>query len=354
MPRGLYPTLVLLAAMIGMAASGHGQNLPVLLPVTAWQGRTMGSDYTVKIVDDKLAEAQLTALKAELEATLIEVNRQMSNYLPDSELSRFNKTPENTPFKVSPDFTKVTRWALELSRLSNGAFDPTLGPLINLWGFGETSGNHAVPSAEALRTTLAKTGWRHLTINADGSLTKDLPGLALDLGAVAKGFGVDQMIRVLQAHGLANCYASIAGEVRVTGHNPRGTKWVLGISVPTDHWREDNPMATQVSISNQALATSGDYQKFFRDASGRRLSHLIDPRTGTPVQHHVAGVTVVGPDSMTADGLSTTLYVLGLEAGLKFIDARENAAALFILRENDGTFRQVASSRFAKLTGTAP
>ncbi|MCF7674062.1 MAG: FAD:protein FMN transferase, partial [Akkermansiaceae bacterium] len=100
--------------------------------------------------------------------------------------------------------------------------------------------------------------------------------------------------------------------------------------------------------------TSGDYQKFFRDASGRRLSHLIDPRTGTPVQHHVAGVTVVGPDSMTADGLSTTLYVLGLEAGLKFIDARENAAALFILRENDGTFRQVASSRFAKLTGTAP
>jgi thiamine biosynthesis lipoprotein len=162
------------------------------------------------------------------------------------------------------------------------------------------------------------------------------------------------MVKLLREHGLANVYASIAGEVRVTGHNPRGTKWRLGISVPVDHWREDQPMAAGVAIADQALSTSGDYQKFFTDAAGRRLCHIIDARTGTPVQHQLAAVTVVAPDSMTADGLSTTLFVLGPDAGLKFIESRPEAAALFILREKDGSFRQVASSRFVKLTGYTP
>lgn len=343
----LFPCLACAALLLEAAFAAD-------LPVTAWQGRTMGSDYMVRIVDGKLSEAQVTALKAEVEAALIEVNRQMSNYQPDSELSRFNRAPVNEPFKVAPDFTRVARFALDLSRLSDGAFDPTLGPLINLWGFGEKAGEHVVPTAAALAAAKARTGWRHLTVTADGALVKDLPELALDLGAVAKGFGVDQMIRVLQRHGVENLYASIAGEVRVLGLNPRGTKWRLGISVPADHWREDQPMAAGVEISNQALSTSGDYQKFFLDAAGRRLCHIIDARTGTPVQHQLASVTVVAPDSMTADGLSTTLFVLGPDAGLKFIDARTDAAALFILRDKDGGFRQVASVGFARLTGYRP
>lgn len=354
MNRARHFTGLLLAAVIGLAAPSRAQTPPEPLPVTAWQGRTMGSDYTVKIVDGKLSEAQVTALKAEIEATLVEVNRQMSNYVPDSELSRFNRAPVNVPFKVAPDFTKVVRWALELSRLSDGAFDPTLGPLINLWGFGEKTKEHVVPSAAVLETAKAKTGWRHLTVAEDGALTKDLPELALDLGAVAKGYGVDQMIKVLRAHGLENVYASIAGEVRVTGHNPRGTKWMLGISVPADNWRENQPMAASVQIANQALSTSGDYQKFFVDAAGRRLCHIIDARTGTPIQHQLAAITVVAPDSMTADGLSTTAFVLGAEAGLKFIESRPEAAALFIVREKDGSFRQIASSKFAALTGYTP
>jgi len=324
------------------------------LPVVAWQGRTMGSPYTVKIVDGKLTEAQVNALKAEIENTLKEVNRQMSNYQPDSELSRFNLAAAKESFKVSPAFARVVRFGLELSRLSNGAFDPTLGPLINLWGFGEKTDHHAVPAAADLRAAMAKTGWSHLTITAAGELVKDLPGLALDLGAVAKGYGVDEMIRVLQGHGLQNIYASIAGEVRVLGHNPRGTKWVLGISVPVDQWRENDPMAAAVTISNQALSTSGDYQKFFLDDQGRRMCHIIDGKTGTPVQHALAAVTVVGPDSMTADGLATTLFVLGPEAGMKIIDARADAAALFIIREKDGKFRQHASAKLEALTGYKP
>ncbi len=324
------------------------------LPVVVWQGRTMGSPYTVKIVDGKLTDAQVNGLKAEIENLLKEVNRQMSNYQPDSELSRFNKAPAKVPFKVTPDFARVTRFGLELSRLSDGAFDPTLGPLINLWGFGETTDKHVVPSEQQRRAALAKTGWQHLTVTEAGELVKDLPDLALDLGAVAKGFAVDEMIRVLQGHGLKDIYASIAGEVRVLGHNPKGTKWVLGITLPVDQWRENDPMAAAVTISNQALSTSGDYQKFFIDAQGRRLCHIIDARTGTPVQHPLAAVTVIAPDSMTADGLATTLFVLGPEAGMKVIDARAAAAALFIVREQDGKFRQIASAKFEALTGYKP
>jgi thiamine biosynthesis lipoprotein len=205
-----------------------------------------------------------------------------------------------------------------------------------------------------LRAATAKTGWRNLTITAAGELVKELPDLALDLGAVAKGFAVDEMIRVLRSHGLENLYASIAGEVRVLGHNPHGAKWVLGISVPVDHWRDNNPMAAVVSITNQALSSSGDYQKFFIDAQGRRQCHIIDGKSGTPVQHALAAVTVVAPDSMTADGFATTLFVLGPQAGMKFIDARAEAAALFIVRDKDGSFRQLASAKFAALTGYQP
>lgn len=323
-------------------------------PVIAWQGRTMGSDYTVKIVDGKLAESQVNEIKAEVEKTLVEVNRQMSNYVPESELSRFNLAPANAPYKVSPDFAQVVRFSLELSRVSDGAFDPTLGPLINLWGFGESTKEHKVPSEEMIRATMAKTGWRHLKVTESGEFIKDVPDIHLDLGAVAKGYGNDQIAKVLQSHGIKNYYCSIAGEVRVAGHNPRGSKWVLGISMPKDLWRENDPMAATVAISGLALSTSGDYQKFFVDEKGRRLCHIIDARTGTPVQHMLAAVTVVGPDGMTADGLGTTLFVLGTEAGMKLIDSRPDAAALFIVRDKDGRFGLVPSAKFEAMTGFKP
>jgi len=349
----MFREIAIFASLLAGIASGE----PVAQPphsVVEWQGRTMGSPYAVKVVDGGLTETDVAALKLEIEQALVEVNRQMSNYQPDSELSRFNRAPANVPFKVSPEFAKVTRFALETSRFSEGAFDPTLGPLINLWGFGEKTRDHVVPDEKTLRSTMAKVGWKHLKVSEADELIKDSPDIALDLGGVAKGYGVDRMIEVLLTHGLKNLYASIAGEVRVMGHNPRGAKWMLGVSAPVDHWREDNPMAAMVSISNQALSTSGDYQKFFIDASGRRLCHIIDPRTGSPVSHGLASVTIIGPDSMTADGLSTSLFVLGLEEGMKKIESREDSAALFILRENDGSFRQVASSRFEQLTGYKP
>lgn len=319
---------------------------PAQLPVIRWEGRTMGSPYTVQIAGTNLTTTETDALKLAVEDRLKEINRQMSHYQPDSELSQFNRAPARTPFKVSPEFARVVRFSLELNQRSRGAFDPTLAPVINLWGFGEKTDQRAVPPESELKQTLKTTGCQHLSVTSNDELVKDIPELTINLSAVAKGFGVDEMIAVLRNRGLTNVYASIAGEVKVLGLNSRGTKWRLGVTAPVDHWNEDSPMAAVVSLSNQALSTSGDYQKFFTDSQGRRLSHIIDPKTGWPVQHNVAGVSVVAPDSMTADALGTTLFVLGVQAGMKFIESYTNAAALFIVREPDGQYRQIRSSRF--------
>jgi len=305
-------------------------------------------------VGTNLAPEQLEALKTEVDQRLKELNRQMSHYQPDSELSQFNRAPADTPFKVSPEFARVVRFALEMNRRSQGAFDPTLAPVINLWGFGEKTDRRSVPPEAELKAALAKTGCQHLSVTAQDELVKDIPELTINLSGVAKGFGVDEMVRVLAARGFTNCYASIAGEVKVLGHNPGGTNWFLGISAPISNWRANDPMAAAVSMSNQALSTSGDYQKFFFDSQGRRLSHIMDPRSGRPVQHDVGGVSVVAPDSMTADAISTSLFVLGREEGLRWIESWTNAAALFIVREAEDQFRSIPSSRFAAMTGFRP
>lgn len=324
------------------------------MPVTRWQGRTMGSPYTVQIAGTNLPPGALESLQAEVEARLREINRQMSHYQPDSELSRFNRAPAKTPFKISPAFARVVRFSLELARRSDGAFDPTLGPVVNLWGFGEKTEQRAVPAEADLRAALAVTGYRHLELTAGDELIKDLPGLTLNLSGVAKGFGVDELAGVLRRHAGTNVFVSIAGEVRLLGRNPRGTPWQVGVSEPLANWRENDPLALVASLSNQAISTSGNYQKFFVDAQGRRLSHLLDPRTGWPVQHQVGGVSVIAADSMTADALATTLFVLGEEAGLKFIEEWPDAAAVFLVREGDGKFRQVRSRRFDRLAGIQP
>lgn len=343
-------SLPALCSLIAIVASG-GNLLHAELPVIRWQGRTMGSPYTVQIAGASLTPERVEALKSEVELRLKEVNRQMSHYQADSELSQFNRAPALVPFKVSPEFARVVRFSLEMSRRSQGAFDPTLAPLINLWGFGEKTDQRAVPPETEIRAVLKTTGCRHLSVTDQDELVKTHPALTINLSAVAKGFGVDEMVRVLRARGLTNVYASIAGEVMVLGHNPRGTRWQVGIAAPVPHWTEDDPMAAVVSLSDRALSTSGDYQKFFTNAQGRRLSHILDPKTGWPVQHRVGGISVVAADSTTADALGTTLFVLGLEEGLKFIETWTNAAALFIVHESEGRVRQIPSSRFHQLTG---
>jgi thiamine biosynthesis lipoprotein len=321
------------------------------LPQTGWEGETMGSVYTVRISGTNLPPGKQEALKQEVEERLREINRQMSHYIPESELSRFNRVPAGEPFRISAEFAQVMRLAEDLNLRSRGAFDPTLGPLINLWGFGEREVQMNVPSAESLRDALRLTGFKHLRLNARNELVKEIPGLHLNLSAIAKGFGVDAMAAVLRRHGFKNLYASISGEVYASGHNRRGTPWQVGISTPLLNWREGDPVETVLSITGRAVSTSGDYQRYFVSPEGRRLCHILDPRTGQPVQHNLASVTVVADSGALADGLSTTLFVLGADEGLKCIEGFTNAAALFLIRENATSFRQVRSSRFTAFTG---
>jgi thiamine biosynthesis lipoprotein len=324
------------------------------LPQISWQGQTMGSTYTVKIVDAQLSDQQVEALKSEVDQRLKEVNRQMSHYQPDSELSRFNRAPARAPFKISPEFARVMRQSLELNRRSQGAFDPTLGPVIGLWGFGAETEVKAVPSESQLREGMARTGCQHLRVTENQELVKDIPDLQLNLSAIAKGFGVDEMARVLRGHGLTNIYVSISGEVFALGHNARGQKWQVGIAAPVLDWRPGDPVVSVLSVSGQAVSSSGDYQKYFVDAKGRRLCHIFDPKTGWPVQHNLGSVSVVADNCTTADSLSTTLFVLGPEAGLRFIESWTNAAALFVVRESDKKPQVILSSRFAAMTGYQP
>lgn len=324
------------------------------LPLTTWQGETMGSVYTVKLVDANLADKQLAELKLEVDQILIEVNRQMSHYQTNSELSRFNRGPAGRAFKISPEFACVLRLSMELNRRSQGAFEPTLGQAINLWGFGEKTTVRQVPSEAALQEALTNTGLQHLSLNKNDELVKDIPGLQVNLSAIAKGFGADQMARVLQKHSLSNFYVSISGEVFVSGHNPKGKPWSIGVSAPVSNWRPGDPTVAVISVSGQAVSTSGDYQKFFFDAQGHRLAHIFDPKTGRPVQHNLGSVTVVATNCTLADGLATTLFVLGAEKGKELVETWTNAAALFVVREKDGSFRQIPSSRFTAMTGYAP
>jgi thiamine biosynthesis lipoprotein len=347
MARTAVPRWRLLAALAAPFAASPARAAE--RPVVAWEGRTMGTVYTVKLVEPKLSESELAALKVEIDARLVELNRQMSNYQPDSELSRFNRAPAGVPFKVSPEFARVVRFALEISRRTDGAFDPTLGPLIDLWGFGAQGRPKQLPPDTAVAAARQLTGWHHLAVTPADELVKDLPGLTLDLGAVAKGFGSDEIVALLRRRHIADAYVAIAGEVRVTGRNPFGGKWRIGIAAPLDEWRDSDPMAAAALLENQSLSTSGDYQNFFRDPQGRRLCHIIDPRTARPIQHMLGGVSVVASDSITADALGTALFVLGPDAGIRFIDAWPDAAALFIVRQPDGSFRQFPSKRFAEL-----
>jgi len=311
-----------------------------------WEGRTMGTFYMVKVAGVAQNGKLAAELRGTVEKRLDEINRQMSHYLPDSELARFNNSTSTTPFKVSSEFARVTRFALELGHTTEGAFDPTLGPLINLWGFGPAGSTGKVPSADQLAACRAQCGAHHLRVTAQDELQKDIPGLQLNLGGVVKGYAADEAARVLRGRGYTNLSVSVCGEVVAWGLNSEGQPWQVGIERPQYGGPPGAALSAIVPLSGRALSTSGDSHQFFRDEHGHVFAHLLDPATGRPIQNSLASVTVIAADGLTADGLATALFVLGPERGLRWVEAHPEIAALFIFREAAGRFRLVASSRF--------
>ena len=315
-------------------------------PLLTWEGRTMGTTYTVKIAGVARDDALAADLRAAVEARFDEINRQMSNYLPDSELSRFNCSPSLAPIRVSAEFAEVVRHALALSRDSGGAFDPTVGPLVNLWGFGPSGQRSEPPPDAEVEACRAKCGAGHLQVTIPNELQKDIPGLQLDLGGIAKGHGSDEAAKVLLERGYTNIFVAVCGEIVAFGSNPEGKPWQVGVERPIQDLPRGADYSAIVPLSGCALSTSGDTYNYFKDAEGTTYSHILDPATGRPIRHRLASVTVIGPNGRSADGIATTLYVMGPERGLEWIEARPEYAALFIVRTGEDEFKLVASSRF--------
>lgn len=338
--RSLIGLGVILVLFIGgMWRTGVVEN-----PATT--GDTMGTSYTVKIAE-KVSQRKLSAIKQEIEQALAEVNRQMSTWDPKSEISRFNHSRSLDPVECSPAFASVTTEALALSAETAGAFDPTLQPLLNLWGFGSEGEDYNVPSDEDVSVIREITGWKKISAG-DQWIQKSEPETSLALGAIAKGHGVDVLAAIMNERGFNNWYVEIGGELKVSGVNPDGAPWKLGVQWPTT-----NPLNQKVigvvHLDGSAMATSGDYRNYIEE-DGALFSHILDPRTGQAIKSDLASVTVIAPTCMEADGIATALFVMGAKDGLAWVEHRTGVEALFLTRAGNEEFTELFSSGFKEAT----
>lgn len=305
-------------------------------------GPTMGTSWSVKVVGLPPGMT-LPALQTDLELLLDMVNRQMSTYRPDSDISRFNQADAQSWQVLPEDFYRVLDYALRLAGDTGGAYDPTVGPLVNLWGFGPDKPVLQAPDEAALAAARARIGWQRIRLDGERRAALQPGGLYLDLSSVAKGFAVDKLAEYLAARGLDNYLVEVGGELRASGHKADGSPWRVAVEKPLPGVRE---VERVLSLTSGAVATSGDYRNFF-EQDGEVYSHIVDPRTSYPVSHLTASVTVLADTCMEADALATALTVLGPDEGLVFADARQ-LAVLFIVRTDEG-LREVSSQAFQQL-----
>ena len=308
--------------------------------LVSFGGPTMGTSYSIKLADLG-SEHDAVSLAQEIAGILETVDQRMSTYLPTSELSRFNAADAGSWTPVSEDTLTVIERSRRLHELTDGAFDPTVGPIVDLWGFGPDGTQDQVPSASEIATVagsigLAKVDMRH----NQPALRKQAPGVRLDLSGVAKGFAVDLVAEHLGSKGISNAFIEVGGELRASGVGPADRPWRVGIEKPTLASRDIQHV---IDIGPEAMATSGNYRIFF-EKDGRRYTHIIDPQSGRPVEHSLASVTVVAPTTLEADALSTAMLVLGLDDGLAL--ATEKDIAAYFITSVDGSFEAKASPAF--------
>ena len=334
----------LLATLCALVSLAGCEPRPQQLVLTL-QGATMGTTYSVQVVDPP-ATLDLTVLQRNVDAELEQVNAQMSTYRADSELSRFNAGPARDWVPVSAALAETVRTAKRIGAASQGALDVTVGPLVNLWGFGPDLTGDEVPAAAMIQAALARTGLDKLEVRATPpALRKARADLYVDLSAIAKGHGVDRVATLLTAAGIDDFLVEIGGELYGHGVNGRGEAWRIAIERPLASARR---VLRVVPLRNIGMATSGDYRNFF-EIDGLRYSHSIDPATGWPVRHELASVTVLAETAMEADAWATALLVLGPERGPPLAESA-GLPALFIERHADGRIETRSTTAFDRLT----
>ena len=329
----LLPLFIAVLATLVASCSDEGQ-------AVALNGATMGTTWQVTVAAPP-ATLDRDTLERAIDAELDRINAQMSTWDDGSVLSRFNAFDGDDWFEVPPETLEVVEAAQALSALSAGAFDVTVGPLVNLWGFGADGVGRALPAEADVDAARRRIGYGKLQTRRDPpALRKTQGDLYVDLSAIAKGYAVDRLAGIAEDFGLANYLVEIGGELRTRGHNAHGEDWRIAIERPVPGERAVHRV---LRISGEAVATSGDYRNFF-EVDGQRYSHTIDPRTGRPVTHTLASVTVVHASALAADALATALSVLGPQDGVELAE-REGIAALFVTHHGEA-LRETATAAF--------
>ncbi|MDZ4656219.1 MAG: FAD:protein FMN transferase [Bythopirellula sp.] len=325
--------------LVNLVVLGHGLGVSGQ-ELISFTGPTMGTRYTITVAEGH----DLVKLQKNVEARLAEINRLMSTYDPESELSQFNKYQGTDWFPVSADTVKVVQFALQVAKKTGGAFDPTVGPAVNLWGFGPEGRRKKPPSEVEVAAVLPRIGFENVEARSDPpALRKQRHDVYLDLSAVAKGFAVDEISDLVAQEGCADSLVVIGGDIRARGRKPDGAFWRIGIEEPDS---DGKPVSRSVNLENVAVATSGDWNNSFVH-DGVRYSHVIDPQTGKPVRHKLASVTVFADTNMRADAWDTGLLVMGDELGMAWCEER-GVAAIFFIRQKNGTILSRASTHVAK------
>jgi thiamine biosynthesis lipoprotein len=313
-------------------------------------GSAMGTTWSLKVADAQLDAEQQSAITDAATSSIERIDALMSTWRDDSELMRLNAHPAGSAFVVAPETLRVFQLAQRVSALSGGAFDVTVSPFVDAWGFG--AGARPLepkrPRAATLAALRARVGYRKLALDERrSSITKLAPEMACDLSAVAKGFAVDEVARALLALDQRNFLIEIGGELRGTGVRFDGEPWRVAIEEPNELARRVHRV---VSLRDAAMATSGDYRNYY-ELEGRRVSHTIDPRSGEPIAHRLASVTVIHQEAAEADALATALNVLGPQAGYSLAEA-QGLDAYFLIRRGDGSFEARMTPSFSEWLAT--
>ena len=331
-------SFLLLALTCGCQQGETAENLRL-------SGQTMGTTWSLNMVPGS-SGTDSAVLKRLLQARLDQINGLMSTYDPESELSRFNTLASTDWYPVSEDTARVIELSQEISALSGGAFDISIGPLVELWGFGTAERREKIPTEGQVRENLARIGYKNIQLRrGPTAIRKQIPELQIDLSAVAKGYAVDALAKILEQQGISNYLLEIGGELQISGHRGDDSPWQIAIEKPLEEVRE---VATIFPLTNTALATSGNYRNFYVE-DGQRYSHTIDPVSGKPIRHKLASVTVLARTCARADALATALMVLGEEKGRQFCE-KNQIAAYFLIHERTSmtVYASPAFERFLK------
>ena len=335
---------MVMALLLGAAGCGKEQGNQPELKVS---GPTMGTHYAVKVVGNYPGgEPQL---QHDVEQVLARINDELSTYKSDSELSRFNQHRDGTPVVVSQDLADVVIEGLRSGALTSGAVDVTVGPLVNLWGFGPDKRPTKTPTDEQIATARAHTGLDklHVEISRDkATLRKDIPELYVDLSTLGEGFAADKIADLLDGRGIKNYMVEIAGALRLKGVNGKGERWRVAIEMPVD---ELGQVQNIVVPGDNAISTAGSYRNYY-ELDGQRYSHIIDPATGKPIQHKLVSVSVIAPRALHTDALDTALMVMGADKALIF--ANEHNLAIYTLTKTDSGFKARYSRAFKQYLAT--